>query len=210
MSVSDSENEQHPVAEPDLSGTYSAADYLTWKVDEMMELIRGKIFKMSPAPSSWHQRIYSDLYSVFERQRKEMDPCSIWQAPTDVYLVHPGEDFRQTRNVVQPDFFIVCDQEKIQEKGCIGAPDLVVEILSPSTRKKDATLKLELYQEYGVREYWMISVKERMILIHQLDNEGKYQPKTPVVEGEVITPRDFPQIKVDVEALFAKVPKDEV
>lgn len=193
------------VNEPDLSGTYTAADYLSWQVDELMELIRGKIYKMSPAPRVSHQSILGTLH-LKAAVPKLKSGCKVFLAPLDVYLVHPGEDYKQTRNVVEPDLFIVCDPNKMQEFGCVGAPDFVVEILSPSTRKKDATLKLELYQEYGVPEYWMISPMERMVLINILNENGTYQLQQPALEG-VISPGNFPQIQVEVEDLFKDVPE---
>lgn len=209
MAYPESKESENRLNEPDLSGSYTAADYLSWKLEEMVELIRGKIFRMSPAPNTRHQRIYSDLYKIFLRAEDDIGNCSMWQAPTDVYLVHAGEDFMKTRNVVQPDIFIACDPTKIHEKGCFGAPDFVVEILSPSTSKKDASLKLELYREYGVREYWMISVEERMIFVYLLNESGEYVPQKPAVEGQEISPRDFPQIIVELTELFKKLPEKE-
>ncbi len=206
MAYSHEDETESRVEEPDLSGSYTARDYLSWPVDELMELIRGKIFKMIPAPAPAHQRIFSNLYLQMAAGQNQLKGCRIWQAPLDVYLVHPGEDWRDAVNIVEPDLFILCDPSKINERGCVGAPDLVVEILSPSTRKKDMTLKRELYQEYGVREYWMISVSERIVIRNLINDKGEYVTQTPAVEGEVIVPRDFPALKVDLEKLFADLP----
>lgn len=201
--------EKEEVKEPDLSGTYTAKDYLTWKVDDLMELIRGKIFKVSPSPVDAHQIIFSDLYAQMIRSAKLKGGCRIWQAPFDVYLIHPGEDWQKTSNIVQTDLFINCDPSKIEKRGCMGAPDLVVEILSPGTRKKDLTHKYELYQEYGVREYWIISTEERMILPNLLNDQGKYLPQKPAVEGQILSPRDFPEIQVDLQELFKDLPEED-
>lgn len=209
MAYSEAEDKIPQVNEPDLSGTYTAADYLSWKTDELMELIRGKIFKMSPAPSSWHQILFGELHKQMVQTAKLSPPCRIWLAPFDVYLIHPGEDYTSTSNVVQPDLCIICDPSKIKKRGCMGTPDFVVEILSPSTRKKDATLKLELYQEYGVREYWMISISERLIIVNLMDENGHYQTQRPVVEGQTLSPRDFPSIKIDLTELFKDVPDED-
>lgn len=207
MSYKEQEGSNTPqVKEPDLGGTYTAADYLSWHVEELVELIRGKIFKMSPSPRVSHQSILGILHLKTAVPKLE-NGCKVFLSPLDVYLVNPGEDYKQTPNVVEPDLFIVCDQSKMQEFGCVGAPDFIVEILSPSTRKKDATLKLELYQEYGVPEYWMISPLERMVLINILDENGRYQLKQPAVEGQVISPKNFPEIQVEVEDLFKDVPE---
>lgn len=209
MSYKLPEEENQKIHEPDLSGTYTATDYLSWKVDELMELIHGKIFKMSPGPQSNHQLLLSELYTQMVKSPPLKDGCRIWLAPLDVYLVHPGEDWMQAENIVEPDLFIVCDPSKINKRGCIGAPDFVVEILSPSTRKKDATLKKDLYEEYGVGEYWMISWQERMVHINILNKNGQYQAQSPAVEGQVISPRDFPHLKIDLEVLFKELPEEE-
>lgn len=210
MYAKQSEKENQQLNEPDLGGTYNASDYLSWKVDELMELIRGKIFKMSPSPQSNHQLLLSELYSQMVKSRTLKEGCRIWLAPLDVYLVHPGEDWLQAVNIVEPDLFIVCNPSKINKRGCVGAPDFVVEILSPITRKKDATLKKELYEEYGVREYWMISWQERMVHINLLNEKGKYETLSPKVEGEVISPRDFPQLNIDLEELFKELPEETI
>lgn len=209
MDYSEQKQPVPKVNEPDLSGTYTARDYISWQVDELMELIRGKIFKMSPSPRVNHQRVSSQLYLLICRKWQSKGSCEVFQAPLDVYLVHPGEDWKKTGNVVEPDLFIVCDPSKIHERGCVGAPDLVVEVLSPSTSKKDASLKLDLYEEYGIREYWMISVENKMVIANILNEKGKYETQRPAVNGELIAPRDFPNLKVDLEELFSVLPEEQ-
>ncbi len=208
MGYTQEQDKNQQLNEPDLSGTYTARDYITWQVDGLLELIRGKIFRMSPSPTSWHQIVFSELHFQLKKNFQSTTGCTLWQAPLDVYLVRPGQDYRETRNVVEPDLFIVCNQQKITRRGCIGAPDFVVEILSPSTAKKDATLKLELYQEYGVREYWMVSVAERLIIANLLQDNGEYKIQKPFAEGDVIAPRDFPGLTIELSSLFASLPED--
>src|SRR5690606_5685873 len=111
------------------TGTYTARDYISWKTDEFMELIRGKVFKMAAAPLWRHQEVLGELYLIFRRFVKK--PCQVGLSPLDVYLIHPGEDWKETKNIVQPDLCIICDPEKVDQRGCMGAPDVVVEILSP-------------------------------------------------------------------------------
>ncbi len=199
------------VKEPDFSygGIYTAADYITWRTEELLELIRGKIYRMSPSPVSGHQIVLGDLHEQMVKTAKLKNGCRIWLAPFDVYLIHPGEDWKKTTNIVEPDIFINCDPSKIHRRGCIGAPDFVVEILSPGTRKKDATLKFELYQEYGVREYWMISVSERLIIVNLLNEKGLYETQQPVTEGQTLSPRDFPEITINLAELFKDVPEED-
>lgn len=186
--------------EPSITGTYTAEDYLKWTFEGLVELIRGKIYKMSPAPSLKHQRLegllHIQLADFFSNHS-----CVLWMAPTDVYLIHEGEDYRNTRNVVQPDLLVVCDKTKLHSFGCVGAPDLIIEILSPSNSRKDIRLKHELYEEYGVKEYWMVQISDRMFIVNVLEN-GKYVTQRPYTVGDVISPRQFPDLKVDLEELF--------
>jgi Uma2 family endonuclease len=178
------------VEEPDLSGTYTARDYLRWQLDELVELIRGKVFKMSPAPTSNHQRIALDLARIFANffEKKKCEP---FVAPFDVYLVRAGQDYRDAESVVEPDVCVICDPEKVKKFGCVGAPDLMVEVLSPSTSNKDRKLKFELYEEFGVREYWIISPEKRDVVLNVLEN-GRYKTFPPVADGETVTSVIFP------------------
>ena len=115
------------VEELDMNARYNAGQYLQWRFEEMVELIKGKVFKMSPGPVSNHQRVQAALISTFYVSLKD-ENCEAFDAPFDVYLTHE-KDLRKAENVVQPDVCIICDPSKIQERGCVGAPDLVVEIL---------------------------------------------------------------------------------
>lgn len=138
----------------DLNKTYTVLDYLSWQMEEMVELIKGKIYKMSPSPKSSHQLIVTNfIFSLRLLKKQYKHSCKVCVSPFDVYLKGIGED---KTTVVQPDICIVCDIIKIEERGCLGAPDLIVEILSPSTLTKDVNIKYHLYQENGVNEYWIV------------------------------------------------------
>ena len=173
----------------DLSKRYTYADYLTWQFDEMVELIRGRVFRMSPAPNTSHQSISGELYFQI-RQFLNPNTCRVFHAPFDVRLALPKK--RQTANkidtVVQPDLCIICDPSKIDERGCNGAPDWIIEILSASTATKDLTEKFDLYQHAGVKEYWIVHPNEQTIIPYQLDHKGVYQllRKTPFTREEKI------------------------
>ena len=125
----------------DLKKSYSYADYLTWQFDEMVELIKGKIFKMSPGPNRYHQEVSGNLY-IQIRQLLQNSQCKAYHAPFDVRL--PLPEHRQTPEqidtVVQPDICIVCDLDKLDNQGCNGAPDWIIEILSPATSNRDLSL----------------------------------------------------------------------
>jgi Uma2 family endonuclease len=152
--------------EPDLAGYYNYADYLQWSFEGMVELINGKIFKMSPAPSSKHQFLSGNLFGMLWNYLKGK-PCQVVSAPFDVRLSKFKED-KLVNSVVQPDLCIICDPTKIDEKGCNGAPDMIVEILSPSTALRDLDLKFKLYEENGVKEYWIIQPNDQTVSIFDL------------------------------------------
>lgn len=192
--------EQSLVNEPDYSGTYTAADYLKWTYEGLYELIRGKVYKMSPAPTSGHQRLcvglVGNLFQIFKGH-----PCEVFVSPFDVYLVQFGQDFNSAKNIVEPDICIVCDRSKIIKQGCVGAPDLVIEILSKSTSRKDLSLKFDLYEEFGVKEYWIVHPLDQTVIINVLEN-GKYRTKKPLARGEILQSELFPILNIDSEEIF--------
>ncbi len=158
--------------EPDLAGYYNYADYLQWTFEGMVELINGKIFKMAPAPSSGHQVILMELSGICWQHLKG-NKCKTFVAPFDVRLSKFKED-KLIDSVVQPDLCIICDPTKIDEKGCNGAPDMVIEILSPFSEERDTKLKYKLYEENGVMEYWIVNPHEASVKVYDLV-ENKYE-----------------------------------
>lgn len=167
------------VEDIDMSKRYSYADYLTWQFDEMVELINGAVHKMSPAPNRWHQRVSSFLHGELYQFLKGKT-CEVYHAPFDVRFPKKGDDTNeQIYHVVQPDICVICDPKKLDDKGCLGAPDLVVEILSPSTSKKDLNEKYDLYESQAVKEYWIVYPESKSITIHSLNEKGKYESSRP-------------------------------
>jgi len=152
---------------PDESQLYTYADYCGWGDEERWELIDGIPFAMAPAPSTAHQSISSVLHGKLFAFL-EGKPCKVFHAPFDVRLNSAGED----DTVVQPDIVVVCDTSKLDEKGCNGAPDMVIEILSPSTAKKDRVTKFNKYQQAGVREYWLVDPDSKTLSTHVLTDGG--------------------------------------
>lgn len=183
----------------DLSKTYSYADYLTWKFQERIELFKGKIYAMSPAPASRHQRILGRL-GVKMYNFLEDTPCEVYFAPFDVRLERNKSD-KKVFTVVQPDICVICDPNKIDEKGCNGPPDVVVEILSPGNSTKEMKNKFELYQEAGVLEYIIVQPTDSTILQYELQNGGyvNYRPLTTedTLKSSVIT-----GFEVDLKSIF--------
>src|SRR5690554_4705218 len=193
------EDQNQKPEEPDLTGTYTARDYITWKTEELMELIRGKIFKMTPSPLWRHQEVLGELHLLFRKYI--MNPCKVGLSQLDVYLIHPGEDWKDTKNIFQPDLYIICDLEKIHRRGCMGAPDLVVEILSPGTAAKDLGLKRDLYEEYGVKELWIVHPNDGTVVVHVLEN-GRYRVLPIFAKGQILQSSTFPKLKLDLDDVF--------
>lgn len=189
----------------DLNKQYTYKDYLSWEFDEMVELIRGKIFKMSPAPSRLHQEISGATFTIISNFLNKKT-CRVYHALFDVRLHLPIEmqNKQAASTVVQPDICVVCDRSKLDDQGCNGAPDWIIEILSPATSKKDLTDKYEIYQHAGVKEYWIVHPTDATVLSYRLDDNGHYQllRNTPFSKEEVIPVGIFPDFEVNLEDVF--------
>ncbi len=192
----------------DLNKRYTYADYLTWQLDEMVELIRGKVFRMSPAPGRLHQEISSSLLRILLPFFSQ-SVCHIYHAPFDVRLPLPPEhkEADKISTVVQPDICVVCDESKLDDRGCKGAPDWIIEILSPGTSKKDLTDKYDIYEHSGVREYWIVHPQDATVIPYRLDEKGRYQllRNTPFAKGESIPVGIFPELVVELEEVFGNL-----
>ena len=188
------------VNEPDMSySNYSYADYLTFKMEEMVELIKGKVFKMT-APKRIHQKIsgtvFNKIYNYLENKK-----CQVYSAPFDVRLPVKSRKNEDIFTVVQPDICVICDLEKLDEYGCIGAPDLVIEILSEVNNKKELKYKFYVYEESGVLEYWIINPMGQTLTINTLVN-GKYQSSRLLTTGDEISTPILPEFILKLEDVF--------
>jgi Uma2 family endonuclease len=192
------------VAEPDRSLSYTYADYLQWRFVERLELLRGKIFQMS-GPNTRHQiisgRLFASLYNHLEKQS-----CRVFSAPFDVRLpLKGGVRDDEITTVVQPDLCVVCDESKLDDRGCCGAPDLVIEILSPGDSSKEVRMKYELYEEARVLEYWVVNPAEENVVVHGLDlSSGKFVGLKMYAGRDVIRSVAVAGFEVDVYKLFDK------
>lgn len=158
----------------DLNKRYSYADYLTWIDDRRRELIDGFVKMMSPAPTRKHQEISKEILLDVGNYLRDK-PCKVFHAPFDVRLPQHNETGNhEIFTVVQPDICVICDNSKLDERGCIGAPDLIIEIVSPASAQVDTRDKFQIYQDSGVREYWIVFPEEKVIQIFLLTN-GKYE-----------------------------------
>jgi Uma2 family endonuclease len=191
----------------DLNASYTYADYLTWQLDKTVELIKGKIMLMSPAPNVKHQSIVTNLggslYQFFHKKK-----CKLFYAPFDVRLYDHQKSLKEDKEihtVVQPDLCIICDTDKLTEQGCLGAPDWVIEILSKGNSKKEMQLKYALYQESGVTEYWMVYPYEQAVHQFVLDKDtNKFQLLNMFAEDDIATSHIFPDLEIDLKEVFAE------
>ena len=182
-------------------GGYTYQDYLTWD-EGRYELIDGNLFDMTPAPSRRHQQIVREIFVQIVVQLRGKG-CEAYDAPFDVRLPRNGETDENTKNVVQPDIVVICDKTKLDDAGCKGAPDLIIEVTSPGTIKRDMKDKLLLYQNSGVREYWIVYPQEEVIMVYTLEN-GKYGPPEIYFKGDEIPIGITGEVKVNVTSIFTK------
>jgi Uma2 family endonuclease len=178
----------------DLKKRFTYAEYCTWDDGERWELIDGVAYNMTPAPATRHQRIVGNLHAAlfgFFRGKA----CTPFVAPTDVVF----DDY----NVVQPDLIVVCDRDKITEANIKGAPDLVVEILSPTTGRKDRREKKALYERFGVREFLVIDPSNETVERFALA-EGKYRPPDVFGWDETMRLSLFPDLEIELWTIFEK------
>ncbi len=186
----------------DLEGTYSYADYLKWQLKERVELMRGKIFPMSPAPNVKHQRISSVMQGLLFSCLRGQE-CELFSAPFDVRLYDRKKSIKASKEiftVVQPDLCVICDSSKLDTQGCNGAPELVVEILSPGNSKREMKDKFDLYQEAAVQEYWLVQPLDEVVLVYTLDENGQYIGLRPATDM-IVSPL-FPDFEIDLEEVF--------
>jgi Uma2 family endonuclease len=185
----------------DLNGSYTYADYLLWKFEERLELIKGRIFRMS-APSRLHQKVATNLVRHLINHLHN-SPCEVYFAPFDVRLVrHDKATNKDVTTVVQPDICVICDRSKLDKRGCLGAPDIMIEILSPGNSRKEMRDKYQAYQENGVKEYWIIHPGEKNVLVFRLNDEEIYYGLAPLVEGDILITPILPGLEIDVTDIF--------
>ena len=188
------------LANLDLNKVYTYADYYKWKFDERVELIKGYIFKMSPGPNRLHQEISGGI--SFQLQRfLERSPCKVYTAPFDVRFPRKSKADKDIITVLQPDICVVCDRSKLDDRGCIGAPDIVVEVLSPSNNKKELKNKYEIYEEAGVKEYWIVWPYEQTMIVYTL-TDGKFVSSPVISGGDILTSSVLPGFSLNISELF--------
>ena len=191
----------------DLNGTYTYADYLTWQFDDELELIKGKIMLMSPAPNVNHQRISIRLGAILYNFLKQKS-CQPFAAPFDVRLYDKNKSRVANQDiytVVQPDLCVICDSNKLDAQGCLGSPDWIIEILSKGNSKKEMQIKYELYQENGVMEYWLVYPVEQSVYQFILDATTQQYKLFKMYPGiGKASSYLFPDLEIDLQEVFAE------
>jgi len=191
----------------DLSKRYTYADYIKWQFQERVELLNGGVLKMV-APSSKHQEVSINLSGILWGHLREKK-CKVYAAPFDVRLPLPQQRATDDNiaTVVQPDLCVICDLSKIKKRGCVGAPDLVIEILSPSNAKREMRDKYELYEEAGVLEYWIVAPSRRTVWVYTLV-EGRFANiSRPLTDEDVLKSPVFPDLSINLAEVFPEEEK---
>ncbi|HBI23957.1 MAG TPA: Uma2 family endonuclease [Nitrospiraceae bacterium] len=181
----------------DAEKRYTWQDYLTWPDEERWEVIDGVAYDMSPSPTERHQRIVLNMGSIL-RTKLGSNPCKVYVAPLDVYL----DDF----NFVQPDVMIVCNKEKIKDR-IYGPPDMVIEVISPSTSLKDKRIKKALYERFGVKEYILVHPEEMFIERYSLA-DGKFREPDIFGPQEVLNLTSVEGMDISLWEVFETAPPE--
>lgn len=180
---------------------YSYADYLTWNEDERWEILDGVPY-MQAAPSRIHQEISLSLLMQFANYLQNKS-CKVYHAPFCVRLDNEKND-NNIKNVVEPDITIVCDPSKLDERGCKGSPDMIVEILSPSSGKKDRVDKFNKYEKAGVNVYWVVEPDQKIVSVFSLQSNGRYGRPEMYTDEDKIMVSIFPDLEIDLKSVFDK------
>ena len=180
---------------------YTYSEYLKFDDGFRCEIIDGMIYNMSPAPRTIHQEVLVNIIYQIGNYFHDKT-CKMFFAPFDVRLPKKGEKSSTTTNVVQPDLLVVCDPKKIDSRGCKGPPDWIIEIISPSTEKKDRRQKFLLYEECGVKEYWIINPDKKIISTFLLEKDGLYGSEVVYTGNQIISPSLFIGLNIDLDKVF--------
>ena len=183
------------------NNSYTYKDYLEWPEQERWELIEGVAYNMTPSPSRSHQKISAALFNALYQYLKGRN-CEVYYAPFDVRLPEGDEEDHQIKTVVQPDIVVICDPTKLDEKGCQGSPDLIMEILSPSTASIDYISKLDLYEKNRVSEYWIIHPLDKIVMVYRLLENGNYGRAEVYSEKDSVKVGIFDDFVIDLKEIF--------
>ena len=179
---------------------YTFADILTWDESDRIEIIDGEAVMMAP-PSRTHQEISGELFGQLRDYLKGKN-CKVYAAPFAVRLFEKdGDRPEDVDTLVEPDIAVICDPAKLDKYGCRGAPDMVVEILSPSTQRQDRFTKFSLYQRAGVREYWIVDPENKFVQSFWLE-DGRYAVKEFGAAGDKMCVNVLEDCVIDLSEIF--------
>ncbi|QZT33961.1 Uma2 family endonuclease [Caldalkalibacillus thermarum TA2.A1] len=184
--------------------TYTYADYLNWPDDERLELINGVPYLLAPSPSRQHQEVVMALSATLYQALRN-HPCRVYTAPLDVRLAN-NQDEQEAHiiNVVQPDIVVVCDPAKLDDRGVKGAPDLIIEVTSPSTATNDYIHKRKLYEQHGVKEYWIVHPIDHIVMVYLLHDQGQYEGPGFYSKEDEVPVRIIPGVSIKLEEIFSE------
>ncbi len=180
---------------------FSYRDYQTWDKDQRWEIFRGEAYLMTPAPPRRHQEISVELTRQFSNFLLGK-ACRVYAAPFDIRLGDSTEKDEDILTVVQPDISVICDPVRLDERGCLGAPDLIIEILSPGTSRRDWKDKFSLYEEFGVREYWIVDPAAKTVVVFILGNDGRYGRPEVYTEEDSLPVGLLEGLVIQLESVF--------
>lgn len=181
----------------DFSNEYSYEEYYQWKLEDRVELFKGKLSKIVK-PTRKHQRVSWNLTMALGKFFEKYS-CEPYYAPFDVRL--PSKSGNKLQTVVQPDICVICDVSKLDDKGCLGAPDLAIEILSPGNSDKEMKDKFDLYEESGVREYWIVQPEDKWVNIYVLEND-RFITHRPFIASDTIKSQIFKGLEFPAADIF--------
>ena len=182
---------------------YTYADYLTYPEGERIEIIEGHIYNMAAAPSRRHQEIIIGIITLINSYIKSnKGDCKVYPAPFDVILKNDDEDVVNSKNIVQPDISVICDKNKLTDKGCTGSPDMIIEVVSPFNPSSDYVRKLNLYDQFKVREYWIVNPMKETILVYRLDeNTNSMQLQRFTTFNDTVKVGIYNNLEIDFNSL---------
>lgn len=181
---------------------YTYDDYLNWPNDERIELIDGVVYSISPSPAYIHQKTFSELlYLLTDHVKKNNINCHVLGAPFDVEFSEMDESDNKKKNVVQPDIFVVFDDNKVTDQGCMGSPDLIFEIVASSSTSKDYVDKVYLYSRNRIKEYIIVNPKNRTVTVYTQNEDNKFDEPEYYKEDLNVKINTFDDLVID----FSKI-----
>ena len=187
---------------PEKNKKYTYADYLTWSEEERWEIINGVPY-LQAAPTWQHQAVLLELARQFANYLQDKS-CRVFTAPFDLRIPEANEKDEETPNVVQPDIIIICDNSGLKKTGYYGVPELIIEVVSPSTGQKDKIEKFNLYEKAGVKEYWIVEPDEKVVMVFTLE-EGRYGRPQMYSEEDKVKVSIFDNLVIELKPVFERI-----